>query len=112
MSTQDYSSNFSSKGLWLSLSKHLKRLGRKAVLLALQLYYAADDATTPIWAKSLIYFALGYLILPIDAIPDMLPIIGLSDDIAVMSAALVTVAAHVGERHRQQAEQRLQGWFE
>jgi uncharacterized membrane protein YkvA (DUF1232 family) len=112
MSRQDYSANFSSKGLWLSLSKHLKRLGRRTVLLALQLYYAADDAATPIWAKSLIYSALGYLILPFDAIPDMLPGIGLSDDIAVMSAALATVAAHVGESHRQQAEQRLQDWLE
>ncbi len=59
-------------------------------VLALHLHYTAEDAATLIWAKSPIYSALEYLILPIYAIPDMLPGIGLSNDIAVMSATLAT----------------------
>ncbi len=111
MMTPNYSSQFSTPMFWSSLAKYMKRLGRKSLLLALKLYYAAADASTPAWAKGVIYSALGYLICPIDAIPDMLPVIGLTDDLAVLSAALATVAAHVTESHRLKAEASLQAMF-
>jgi uncharacterized membrane protein YkvA (DUF1232 family) len=111
MTTPSYSSEFSTPRFWSSLAKYVKRLGRKSLLLALKLYYAAADASTPAWAKGVIYSALGYLICPIDAIPDMVPVIGLTDDLTVLTAALVTVAAHVTESHRLKAEARLQAMF-
>ncbi|QDZ90833.1 DUF1232 domain-containing protein [Shewanella decolorationis] len=111
MMTPNYSSQFSTSMFWSSLAKYMKRLGRKSLLLALKLYYAAQDPATPVWAKGIIFSALGYLISPIDSIPDMLPVIGLTDDLAVLTAALATVAAHVTESHRLKAEARLQAMF-
>ncbi|WP_299791663.1 YkvA family protein [uncultured Shewanella sp.] len=111
MMTSDYSNEFSNRGFWSALTKYMKRLGRKSLQLALELYYAAEDSSTPIWAKSVIYSALGYLILPVDAIPDMVPGIGLSDDITILVAAMATVATHVKASHQLRAEERLKAWF-
>ncbi|WP_211605080.1 YkvA family protein [Vreelandella arcis] len=47
------------------------------------------------WAKTTIYGALGYFISPVDAIPDLAPIVGYADDIGVLAGALAMVAAHI-----------------
>ena len=54
---------------------------------ALWLYYAAQQPNTPVWAKTLIYGALAYFVLPFDAIPDVLLGLGFTDDMAVLLAA-------------------------
>jgi uncharacterized membrane protein YkvA (DUF1232 family) len=55
--------------------------GREVIEKALWLYYAAQQPNTPLWAKTAIYGALGYFISPIDAIPDITPVIGYADDL-------------------------------
>lgn len=111
MTNPDYSQHFNGNQFFNNLVGQAMRLGRDAMLLGLQLYYAAKDASTPAWAKGVIYSALGYFILPIDMVPDMLPGIGLSDDILVMISALGTVAAHVTQAHKRQAEEWLNARF-
>ena len=54
---------------------------------------------------------LGYFLAPIDAIPDLSPIIGYTDDIGVLSFGLVTIAAYVNKEVRDQARGRLKNWF-
>lgn len=78
---------------------------------ALKLYYSAQDSDTPIWAKTTIYGALGYFISPIDAIPDLSPIVGYSDDLGVLVAALATVAASIKNEHGVKAKETLKRWF-
>jgi uncharacterized membrane protein YkvA (DUF1232 family) len=67
------------------------------------MYYCMLDARTPLWVKATVAAALAYFILPADAIPDFLPVVGLGDDASVLTAALTAVSAHVKDDHRAQA---------
>jgi len=61
------------------------------------------DARVPLWPKALLVAGLGYVVLPFDFIPDMLPLIGFTDDAAVLVTAIKVVAAHVTPEHREAA---------
>jgi uncharacterized membrane protein YkvA (DUF1232 family) len=71
-------------------------------------YFCMLDPQTPLWVKGVAAAALAYFILPADAIPDLLPIVGLSDDISILTAALSTISIHITDEHRQKARQ----WME
>lgn len=94
---------FSLKGFLGVLGKLAKRGGREIVYQALTLFLCFRDATTPAWAKSVIIGALGYLIFPLDFIPDALLGLGFTDDWGVILGALAAVAAHVKTEHRAKA---------
>lgn len=70
-------------------------------------YYCALDKDTPLRAKGILLAALGYFILPADAIPDVLFGIGFTDDIAVLTAAIAAVRAHITPAHRLAAREAL-----
>lgn len=106
-----HSDSYSDDGFWDKTTKYAKKAGEKALSPALKMYYAAKDSDTPIWAKTTIYGALGYFISPIDAIPDITPVIGYSDDIGVLAGALTLVAVHIKDQHCEQAQQTLKRWF-
>ena len=68
------------------------------------LWYALRDKDTPTWAKSIILGTLGYFILPLDAIPDLLPIIGFSDDLTALVSATAMIWAHIKPEHTNKAK--------
>ena len=70
-------------------------------------YYCALDWNTPLRAKGIIFGALAYFIMPADAVPDLLAVVGFTDDIAVLTAALAAVRAHVTPAHRLAAREAL-----
>lgn len=70
-------------------------------------YFCMLDSKTPLWVKATVAAALAYFILPIDAIPDLLPIVGLNDDAAVITAALTAISAYITEDHHQKARDWL-----
>jgi uncharacterized membrane protein YkvA (DUF1232 family) len=70
-------------------------------------YYCALDKETPLKAKGILLAALGYFILPTDAIPDVIFGLGFSDDIAVLTAALTAIRAHMKPAHRLAAREAL-----
>lgn len=107
MSEQHYSET----GFWDKLKQYALTAGKELVEKALWLYYAAQDPSTPAWAKSVMYGALGYFILPLDAIPDLTPLIGYSDDLGVLAAALAAVSMYLTDEVKQQARQKLTAWF-
>jgi uncharacterized membrane protein YkvA (DUF1232 family) len=90
---------FDHQGFWHKLWAFAKRAGRPLIETCLLLYYTSQKDDLPLWAKLLIYSALAYFISPIDAIPDVLPM-GLTDDIAVLSAALASITAFIDEQIR------------
>ncbi|ART83429.1 hypothetical protein CBP31_13025 [Oceanisphaera profunda] len=106
-SSQDHQEHYSEGAFW----NKAKKLGRKVLMPALKLYYAAQDSDTPAWAKAIIYSALGYLILPVDAIPDVLLGVGYVDDFGVLLGALGVVAAHIKDKHEQLAAAALNRWL-
>ena len=80
--------------------------GRAVMEKALLLYLVLTDPKVPLWAKAVVAGALALFISPVDAIPDVVPLAGFTDDGAVMAAALAQVAAHVDRAHRAAAKRR------
>ena len=75
------------------------------------LYFAAGRPDTPAWARATVYAALGYFILPTDAIPDVTPVVGFADDLGALTLAIATIAAYIDEEVKRQAQQRMLEWF-
>jgi uncharacterized membrane protein YkvA (DUF1232 family) len=67
-------------------------------------YYAATDRATPNHVKVVLFGALAYFVMPIDAIPDILPTLGFADDAAVLAGALRLVTSHITPEHREKAK--------
>lgn len=84
---EKYGKQYSEKSFWSKLGKHAKDAGKKVIYSGLVLYYTLENPNIPMKAKATIYGALGYLISPIDAIPDFVPIVGYSDDLGVLGVA-------------------------
>lgn len=108
---EKHAKDFDESSFWSKLPEVAKRAGRELVEKALWLFYAAQSPQLPVWAKTTIYGALAYLVLPTDMIPDFLPVIGLSDDAGVIAAALGLVAVHIDEAVKARASDKLQSWF-
>lgn len=67
------------------------------------MYFCMLDPKTPVWVKATAGAALAYFVLPVDAIPDFLPAVGLGDDASVLAAAFAAVSSHVTADHRERA---------
>ncbi len=65
----------------------------------------------PKWAKTVIIGALGYLIFPLDAIPDFIPVLGLTDDLGVLAAVIATLELSIPPGAREKADEKMQEWF-
>lgn len=102
---------YSEEKLWLKLKRYAKAAGEQVVEKALLLYFASKNPNTPVWAKRTIYGALFYFINPFDVLTDLSPLIGYSDDLLVLTAALATIAAYIDDDVKAQAQQKLQQWF-
>lgn len=88
----DYGKNYSESGLWAVLKKYASSIGWEALIAILKLFYILYLGKADAKQKAIIIGALGYLILPADVIPDVLPVVGLTDDIGVIMAVLGSMA--------------------
>jgi uncharacterized membrane protein YkvA (DUF1232 family) len=70
-------------------------------------YFCAFDRHTPRHVQGALVGALAYFVLPFDVIPDMLPLVGFTDDAAVLATAIRLVATHIRPEHRQAARRVL-----
>ena len=90
------------------LSKARRHLGQIPMAReAVAMYFCLLDPTTPRWVKAIVAAALAYFVLPLDAVPDFLPLIGLSDDLSLLTAAYASVSGFVTDEHRTKAA----GWI-
>jgi uncharacterized membrane protein YkvA (DUF1232 family) len=108
----EFSKEYSEERLREKLLRYAKSAGSEVVDRALQLYYALEDPTMPRWAKVVIIGSLGYFITPTDAIPDLVPAAGYSDDLGVLVLALATVAMHITPAVKDKARQKMREWFD
>lgn len=92
-------------GFWPKIARNVARIPFAGQALAA--WYASQDPKTPMAAKGVLFGALAYFVMPIDAIPDVFAGIGFTDDAAVIAAVLATLGAHVKARHHQKAEEAL-----
>ena len=107
-----YSGKFSTNDFVEKISRIAKRAGAKLVYAALQLYYTLQSDKVSTADKAIIIGALGYLISPLDVIPDAIPIAGLTDDLAVVIYVLKKVWDSVDETIQQKAKAKLSKWFD
>lgn len=109
--TDKYKEFFSESKLIKKLKLYAKNAGIKTVYTVLLLFYAYRRKETPTWARNIILGAIGYFISPIDAVPDLTPILGYTDDIGVLSFGLVTIACYVNKEVKVKAKTKLKDWF-
>lgn len=95
------------KKLVYFLKVRLSTVGVKITYTAMLLFYAYNRPETPKWAKNIIIGSLAYLLSPFDAIPDLTPLLGFTDDIGVLSFGLVTIACYIDEDVRAAAKARV-----
>jgi uncharacterized membrane protein YkvA (DUF1232 family) len=56
----------------------------------------AGDASVPRAARVRLWLLLGYLAIPIDLVPDFVPVLGYADDAIIVSLVLRSVVRHAG----------------
>ncbi|MDR7230923.1 uncharacterized membrane protein YkvA (DUF1232 family) [Caulobacter sp. BE264] len=71
---------------------------------ALSVWWAARDPETPMAAKGMMLAGLAYFVLPTDALPDLLPVIGFTDDAAVIAALMAVLGKTLKPRHKEAAQ--------
>ncbi len=91
--------------VWRKIRRVAARIPFAEDLLAA--HYCAFDRATPLQVKATLIGALAYFVLPFDAIPDVLPVIGFTDDAAVLATAIKMVSSHMTPEHREAARVRL-----
>lgn len=108
---QNSQKHYSEEGLWNKMKSVFKAAGIKVIYLALILYYTVNADSTPTSKKAIIYGTLGYFILPLDLIPDAIPLVGYSDDLAALIACVKVVAMYITPEIKRQAKDKLEEWF-
>ena len=63
-------------------------------------YYNGGYRRVPWWAIAAVAFTLFYVLNPFDLIPDLLPVIGITDDVALMAVLLKMVASELDQYRR------------
>lgn len=107
----DYVQFFNDSKLWKKLKKVAQKAGRKAVYYVLVLYYVSRDPSVPKSLKLKVLGALGYFILPLDFIPDVIVALGFTDDLAALAWALFTMRKYITPEIQAKARERLREWF-
>lgn len=102
-----YEDKYSESGLWDKIRKNIAKIGVKVIYQALLLYYVAQSPNCPAKIKAGIIGALGYLISPIDLIPDIMPGIGYADDAAAIATAVALAQIYITDDIKEQAKSKI-----
>lgn len=107
-----YANKFSQSDFVEKISRVAKRAGSKLVYAALILFYTLQSDKISVKDKAIIIGALGYLISPLDVVPDAIPIAGLTDDLAVLLYVLKKVWTDIDPEIKARAQKKLNEWFD
>lgn len=107
----EFREHFTDQDFWKKVAILPRTLGRRTAIRILTLYCLLMDKATPGWAKIAIVGVLGYLILPLDAIPDIVPVIGYADDMTAITILMQQLDGYVTPTIRRQAEDLLPEQF-
>ena len=106
-----YAGSYSNEGFLEKIGKYAKKIGLNLMYEALLLWYVAAKPGLPMKIKATIYGALGYFISPLDLVPDVLPVIGYTDDAAGIALALAAAHMYVDEEIKTQAKAKIDDIF-
>jgi len=108
---QNYDGFYSEQDFWSKIKTFALKMGEEILEKALWLYYVLQSPEVPVKIKALIYSALGYLIMPLDLIPDTIPVVGFSDDLIVLSSAVAASALYITPEIKQKTQDKMREWF-
>lgn len=106
-----YEKKYNEEDFFGKLKKYAKKIGSKCVEQALTLYYVMKKPEVPAQYKALILGALGYLVSPLDFIPDLAPFVGYTDDVVAIAYALMQVQGYVDEEIEQKVAEKMESIF-
>ena len=106
-----YSGHYEENAFWEKLQKFARKAGIKVSYAALLLYYVLKSPTTSGKDRAKIIGALGYFILPIDLIPDFIPVAGYTDDLAALVWGVYCVIKSITPEVKANAAAKLHEWF-
>jgi uncharacterized membrane protein YkvA (DUF1232 family) len=90
---------------WPTLKRAVRHIPFSRDLVAA--YYCAVDPRTPTRVRGILLAALAYFVMPFDFLPDFFVVVGFTDDIAVLAAALRMIQGHIADRHYDAADRAL-----
>lgn len=88
--------------------RFLSKASTKGLYIALLLYFAYRGPNVPSWAKKIIIGSLAYFVSPLDSIPDLTPILGMTDDMGILAFGIVTISCYVTEETKEKALYKLE----
>ena len=91
--------------------KILIKAGRSIAKPALEVLEMAIDPLTPTNVRISLIASLAYLIMPLDLLPDFMPVIGFSDDFVALTAVLSIWSKYMTPAIRIRAEEKLNKLF-
>ena len=97
--------------LFTKMKNGFAAAGSDLITQALELFYCAMDPKTHKGSRALAMAALAYYIMPLDAIPDMLPVVGFADDLAMIFGAINKLNPHINVKHRKHAREKFDDLF-
>ncbi len=109
--SEAYGKHYSEPDFWRKLGRIAGKAGIKLTYAALLLFYVLKDPGTPRKERNKILGALGYLILPLDLIPDWIPVAGFTDDLAALTWAVYMVIKCITPEVKAQAAAKCHEWF-
>lgn len=107
-----YKKSFSPLNLQKKLLKYGQVIGVNIIYKVLQLWYVLQKPDVPAQTKAVIMGALGYLISPLDFIPDLTPFLGYNDDLAAIMFTLVLVQQYIDDDVKAKARKKLSKFFD
>lgn len=109
--TTRFAKYFTDSAFWDKVKGFANKVGRGTLTKALELYNVATDPATPVWAKAVALGSLGYFILPLDAVPDFIPVAGWADDAAALAAAATVLIKNITPAIKAKASEQVTKWL-
>lgn len=106
-----YAASYSQDGLFDKISKYAKNIGLNLINEALKLWYVTDNPNLPGKTKATIIGALGYLISPLDLVPDVIPVVGYTDDAGAVALAIAMAQAFIDQKVKDKAKAKIDEIF-
>lgn len=106
-----YKKHFNLSAFNSKMNRVIRVVGVRGIYTVLLLFYSLKQKDTPVWARNVVVGVLGYFISPVDALPDLTPFIGYTDDIGLLGFGLVAIAAYITNDIRGKAQSDVHKFF-